>query len=391
MPSRPESMRPIESRDAGDRVLISAPFDCSEAPGRAGLESGPRREIAAAGDRSERSTDSTLSASQSSWTGCRSQGQAWCRRAAERQTSFRICATYDDPHLIARGSREPSSAVFAVRSGSVSATAIGRQEGSPGGMLRRKLDLGTRWGSRLGTSAGTGKRVVLTAVGSLGDLHPYLAIALGLKARGHDAIVATSECYRQKVLDLGLGFRPIRPDSEFVSNPDVMRRFMDLQPGNGAGDPGLASAQSSANPTKTRSPRPRERTCSSRTRPTSRPAWSPKRRVSGGCRPWPARPVSSRPLSPPLLPGYPGLSKTLRFLGPAFWGPLGHILKRATRLLGQTLVPASARAWLAPHRGAQPAGGRPVALAPPRPLLEMARRQAARLARADSDHRLPVP
>jgi len=32
-----------------------------------------------------------------------------------------------------------------------------------------------------------------------------------------------------------------------------------------------------------------------------------------------------------LLPGYPGLSRTLRFLGPAFWGPLGHSLKRATR------------------------------------------------------------
>src|SRR5208282_3035081 len=46
-------------------------------------------------------------------------------------------------------------------------------------------------------------------------------------------------------------------------------------------------------------------------------------------------PVSGRcffsALSPPLLPGYPGLSKTLRFLGPAFWGPLGHSLKRATR------------------------------------------------------------
>jgi rhamnosyltransferase subunit B len=83
----------------------------------------------------------------------------------------------------------------------------------------------------LGTSAGTGKRVVVTAVGSLGDLHPYLAIALGLKARGHDAIVATSECYRQKVLPLGLGFRPLRPDSEDVSNPDVMRRFMDLRRG----------------------------------------------------------------------------------------------------------------------------------------------------------------
>ena len=36
-------------------------------------------------------------------------------------------------------------------------------------------------------------------------------------------------------------------------------------------------------------------------------------------------------VSPPLLPGYPGLSKPLRFLGPYFWGPLFYTLKRATR------------------------------------------------------------
>ncbi len=59
---------------------------------------------------------------------------------------------------------------------------------------------------------GRPKRVVLTAVGSLGDLHPYIAIALGLKARGHEAVVATSACYREKVealaylLQLRLGF-----------------------------------------------------------------------------------------------------------------------------------------------------------------------------------------
>ena len=34
---------------------------------------------------------------------------------------------------------------------------------------------------------------------------------------------------------------------------------------------------------------------------------------------------------PSLVPGFPGLSKTLRFLGPAFWRPVGRILKRATR------------------------------------------------------------
>src|SRR5258707_15503756 len=70
----------------------------------------------------------------------------------------------------------------------------------------------------------TGKRVVVTAFGSLGDLHPYLAIALGLKSRGHEAVLVTSACYRRKVEALGLGFRAMRPDSTFVDDPAVMRR-----------------------------------------------------------------------------------------------------------------------------------------------------------------------
>ena len=36
------------------------------------------------------------------------------------------------------------------------------------------------------------RRVVVTAFGSLGDLHPYLAIALGLKSRGHEVVLVTS-------------------------------------------------------------------------------------------------------------------------------------------------------------------------------------------------------
>ena len=73
------------------------------------------------------------------------------------------------------------------------------------------------------------RRVVLTTFGSLGDLHPYVAIALGLQARGHEVVLATGECYRRKIEALGLGFRPLRPDSDFVSDPDVMRRVMDLR------------------------------------------------------------------------------------------------------------------------------------------------------------------
>ncbi|MET0218312.1 MAG: glycosyltransferase, partial [Burkholderiales bacterium] len=43
------------------------------------------------------------------------------------------------------------------------------------------------------------KRIVLTTFGSYGDLHPYIAIAQGLLARGHDATIVTSEMYRSKV------------------------------------------------------------------------------------------------------------------------------------------------------------------------------------------------
>jgi UDP:flavonoid glycosyltransferase YjiC (YdhE family) len=40
---------------------------------------------------------------------------------------------------------------------------------------------------------------------------------------------------------------------------------------------------------------------------------------------------------PPALPGAPELARRLRFLGPRFWGPLGRILKRATRSLARPI------------------------------------------------------
>jgi UDP:flavonoid glycosyltransferase YjiC (YdhE family) len=63
----------------------------------------------------------------------------------------------------------------------------------------------------------------------LGDLHPYIAIGRGLQARGHEVVIATSACYRQKIEALHLSFRAIRPDSAWVANADVMRRFMHIR------------------------------------------------------------------------------------------------------------------------------------------------------------------
>ena len=57
-----------------------------------------------------------------------------------------------------------------------------------------------------------GNRIVLSTYGSLGDLHPYMAIALELQQRGHHPVIATHELYRSKVEAEGLEFYSIRPD-----------------------------------------------------------------------------------------------------------------------------------------------------------------------------------
>lgn len=76
-------------------------------------------------------------------------------------------------------------------------------------------------------------RIVLTTFGSLGDLHPFIAIALGLQARGHEAVIATSAVYRQKIEALGICFRAVRPDhSDPETDSDWIRRIMDRRKGS---------------------------------------------------------------------------------------------------------------------------------------------------------------
>ncbi|HSQ03317.1 MAG TPA: glycosyltransferase [Burkholderiales bacterium] len=70
----------------------------------------------------------------------------------------------------------------------------------------------------------TGKRIVLASYGTLGDLHPYLAIALELQNRGYRPLIATSEYHRRRIEAAGLEFHAIRPDIAF-ENRELHRRF----------------------------------------------------------------------------------------------------------------------------------------------------------------------
>lgn len=70
-----------------------------------------------------------------------------------------------------------------------------------------------------------GKLIILTTYGSLGDLHPFMALAIELKKRGHQVKIATSEQYRSQVIAEGIEFSLIRPNFSF--SKEIMSQAMD--------------------------------------------------------------------------------------------------------------------------------------------------------------------
>ncbi|NJM99142.1 MAG: glycosyltransferase family 1 protein [Phormidesmis sp. RL_2_1] len=74
-------------------------------------------------------------------------------------------------------------------------------------------------------------RIVLTTIGSFGDLHPKIAIALELRRRGHNVVFATHREYQAKIEALGFEFHRMRPDNTALNDPQEMARMMDLRTG----------------------------------------------------------------------------------------------------------------------------------------------------------------
>lgn len=55
-------------------------------------------------------------------------------------------------------------------------------------------------------------RVVLTNIGTMGDVHPLISLALEMERRGHEPVLAVPEVYRERVRPLGIAFHAVRPD-----------------------------------------------------------------------------------------------------------------------------------------------------------------------------------
>jgi len=78
------------------------------------------------------------------------------------------------------------------------------------------------------------KRIVLATFGSFGDIHPYMSLALELNARGHNAVIASSSIFREKIEGAGIEFYPIRPDLPRPDDPaaaEMVAKIMDPMKG----------------------------------------------------------------------------------------------------------------------------------------------------------------
>src|SRR6266516_458234 len=54
--------------------------------------------------------------------------------------------------------------------------------------------------------------ITLVTLGSLGDVYPFVALGLGLKAAGHEVLVVTHTPFEQIVRERGLCFAPVDID-----------------------------------------------------------------------------------------------------------------------------------------------------------------------------------
>ena len=73
-------------------------------------------------------------------------------------------------------------------------------------------------------------RIVLSNIGTLGDINPLIAIALELQRRGHHPVIAVPAVFEPKIRPLGLDFHPIRPDID-PNNNQLVEMIYDVKHG----------------------------------------------------------------------------------------------------------------------------------------------------------------
>ena len=205
---------------------------------------------------------------------------------------------------------------------------------------------------RVTSPCDSGRRILISTWGSFGDLHPYLALALELRFRGHEPILATAECYRRKVEALGIGFRAVPPDCTWLEDPVVMQRLTHPRWGiihavqvplvclRESYEATLAAAQGTdllvSNMAAYATGMVAEKTGI---------PWVSAMHIPTGF---------FSAFDPPLIPGFAGFSLGLRGLGPRFWGLFGRSVNRLMSGLAQPWHRVRKEVGLPPARGFNP-------------------------------------
>ena len=77
-------------------------------------------------------------------------------------------------------------------------------------------------------------RIVLSNIGTFGDINPLIALALELKRRGHTPVLTLPAVYAPKIMPLGLEFHPLRPDID-PTNTMLVEMVYDVNKGTETG------------------------------------------------------------------------------------------------------------------------------------------------------------
>ncbi|MBX9860965.1 MAG: glycosyltransferase, partial [Sphingomonas sp.] len=79
------------------------------------------------------------------------------------------------------------------------------------------------------------RKIVLTTIGTRGDLHPFIAIALALKARGFHPVMAVGQDHLAECRAAGLDAEPVLPAFDEIrqrmglNEAEAVRQIMDDQ------------------------------------------------------------------------------------------------------------------------------------------------------------------
>jgi UDP:flavonoid glycosyltransferase YjiC (YdhE family) len=195
-------------------------------------------------------------------------------------------------------------------------------------------------------------RILITTWGSMGDLHPYLALALRLRSRGHAVTVGTGECYRRKIEALGIGFHALRPDCAWVADPAAVRWFAHPRWGL------LRALQDVLNNLRESYEDTLAAADGADLFVGNLATFGTRLVAEHKFIPW----VSAMHIpvmffsayDPPLVPGFPGLSRRLRSLGPRAYGSLGRSINWLAGGLAGPWHRLRREIGLAPARGPNP-------------------------------------